>query len=1541
MTVITGGTGNDTLTGGVDADSISGLAGNDTLTGAGGNDTLVGGAGNDSMDGGDGADRFILDQTSGGDTIIGGETGVDFDVIDAASLAAGNAVRVFLTTPEAGTVTTTSGALLATFSQIEQFILSSGNDIFLGSDSITAGTFVDGGAGADSISGTGGADTLVGGVGADTLRGGGGADSLSGGADNDLLEGGEGNDTIDGGDGDDTIVEGGGTGAGTRSFSWVNNFDGADPLLGASQLLFGGPGAVNLTGDANTDREYVFVQANSSSQQAQVNVSPQLLSGERVQSLTMSMTLDMGSATNSDWVDGFSFSLGDPTSVGFERENGVGRGLAVRFDPLANLIELRWNGVPFASVASFNLENRGVGTLTITISNTGLVTVQAPLSPSPDISATIPGGQWTTTDQSGWQFVFAGRTGSNTGFVYMDDVNLNATITTPPTTGGNDVLSGGLGNDTISGGAGDDTLDGGVGNDSLDGGTGNDSILGGDGNDTLTDSAGNDTLDGGAGNDSLSAGAGNDSILGGDGDDTIFDGVGNDTIFGGAGNDVIDDAGGFNATSDPTLAFGEAGNDTLNGTAGGDTLDGGADDDVLAGEDGNDSLTGGTGNDSIRADGGSDTLVGGAGNDTLDGGTGDDDLILGAGDSAAGGTGDDEFRFDNTLTGTTTITIVGGEGGEDLTDPTNGGTGDVMDLRGLPGLTITYNTLDPTWNGLTSESGTATFRNTLGQTVTITFSQIERILTDLDGRVDGTSGNDSIGPGYFDGQGDLIDGWDGLNDSIAAGAGDDTVEAGLGNDTIDAGTGNDSIDGGDGNDSILAGSGNDILRGGNGDDTLIDGAGNDTVYGGAGNDIIDDQGGINATTDPTLAFGEAGNDTIFGTAGDDTLDGGADSDLLNGENGNDSLVGGSGNDTLNGDSGNDTLNGGTGNDSLNGGDGDDRFILATGDGADSISGGEAGETAGDLLDGGALTANVTLTLTGAETGTLVSGADSVSFSAIERILLGAGNDSVTGGAGNDSVDAGAGNDTLSGGAGNDTLAGGLGADVLTGGAGSDSLDGGAGDDDLVLGAGDSATGGAGDDEFRFDSTLAGNATITVSGGETGEDLTDPTNGGAGDVLDLRGLSGIDIVWNTADPTWNGLRSESGTATYVNSLGQTVTIQFSQIERVLTDGDGSVSGTGGNDSIGPGYADAQGDRVDGWDGANDTILAGAGDDTVDAGAGNDSVDGGTGNDLLNGGAGNDTLSGGDGNDTLTGGAGDALTGGTGDDVFRFDRLAAGTAPITVVGGQNSAGGLGDVLSLQGLTSYTATWTNGDKSTRSGTLTYLNANGDLVTVNFSEIERIICFARDTRITTARGDVPVQDLRFGDLILTADRGYQPLRWLAARNLTAAELAAAPNLRPIRIRAGALGQGLPRRDLTVSPQHRILIRSKVAERMFGNHEVLMAAKHLLALDGVETVADCDSVEYWHLMCDRHEVILAEGTEAESLFTGPEAMAAIPPECHAELRRLFPDLAARTTGPAARPFPKGAACRQLVHRHILNRKPVLASPPRPAANAVSAFAAE
>lgn len=201
---------------------------------------------------------------------------------------------------------------------------------------------------------------------------------------------------------------------------------------------------------------------------------------------------------------------------------------------------------------------------------------------------------------------------------------------------------------------------------------------------------------------------------------------------------------------------------------------------------------------------------------------------------------------------------------------------------------------------------------------------------------------------------------------------------------------------------------------------------------------------------------------------------------------------------------------------------------------------------------------------------------------------------------------------------------------------------------------------------------------------------------------------------------------------------------------------------------------------------------------------------------------------------------------------------------------------------------------------------------------------CFTRGTMVATPHGLVAIETLKPGDLVLTRDHGAQPLRWIGSRRLDAVDLRHRPKLRPIRIRAGALAPSIPAEDLLVSPQHRMLVQSKIAQRMFGAPEVLAAAKQLLELDGVDIAEDVDSVEYFHILFDNHEVVTANGAESEALYLGPMALKAIGSVAAAEIMALFPELLEEDFVPvSARHLVPGRLARKLVARHIENGKPL------------------
>ncbi|MGO4853182.1 Hint domain-containing protein [Phaeovulum sp. W22_SRMD_FR3] len=193
------------------------------------------------------------------------------------------------------------------------------------------------------------------------------------------------------------------------------------------------------------------------------------------------------------------------------------------------------------------------------------------------------------------------------------------------------------------------------------------------------------------------------------------------------------------------------------------------------------------------------------------------------------------------------------------------------------------------------------------------------------------------------------------------------------------------------------------------------------------------------------------------------------------------------------------------------------------------------------------------------------------------------------------------------------------------------------------------------------------------------------------------------------------------------------------------------------------------------------------------------------------------------------------------------------------------------------------------------TYVQQNAVLVFDISAGAPILLCFAAGTLIETARGPRAVEELRVGDLVQTLDHGLQPLSWVGARRVPArGEMA------PVHFSQGALGN---RRGLTVSPQHRMLIRSPRAELLFGEHEVLVAAKHLV---NGQTIYRREGgfVDYVHLLFRQHEIVFSEGVPSESFHPAERSLASFAPDTRAEIAKLFPELArlGKQGIPSARP---------------------------------------
>ena len=218
--------------------------------------------------------------------------------------------------------------------------------------------------------------------------------------------------------------------------------------------------------------------------------------------------------------------------------------------------------------------------------------------------------------------------------------------------------------------------------------------------------------------------------------------------------------------------------------------------------------------------------------------------------------------------------------------------------------------------------------------------------------------------------------------------------------------------------------------------------------------------------------------------------------------------------------------------------------------------------------------------------------------------------------------------------------------------------------------------------------------------------------------------------------------------------------------------------------------------------------------------------------------------------------------------------------------------------------------GTADTGTFNFTYSVQNEDGVSdTGFVILNAVPCFVAGTLLRTAEGERPVETLRPGDMVMTKDEGPRPLRWVGTR-----EVAAQDKFAPIRIAAGTFGA---RRDLWLSPEHRIVLRDVLAELMFGEAEVLVAAKHLVNDRTVRRIPG-GRVTYVHVMFDRHQLVYAEGIETESFLPGPQTTRSFAPETLAEIRALFPELDPMTGqgyGPAARPALYGREARLLMQR--------------------------
>jgi hypothetical protein len=173
------------------------------------------------------------------------------------------------------------------------------------------------------------------------------------------------------------------------------------------------------------------------------------------------------------------------------------------------------------------------------------------------------------------------------------------------------------------------------------------------------------------------------------------------------------------------------------------------------------------------------------------------------------------------------------------------------------------------------------------------------------------------------------------------------------------------------------------------------------------------------------------------------------------------------------------------------------------------------------------------------------------------------------------------------------------------------------------------------------------------------------------------------------------------------------------------------------------------------------------------------------------------------------------------------------------------------------------------------TFSLANFPLSSVDSSAFT--VCFAAGTLIATPKGEAAVETLQIGDLIRTADGRSVPVKWIGRQ--TVQKLFAGERARPVRVAAGALGCGLPHTDLVLTADHALILDG------FAINAGALVNGTTITLEPLASLPD--RVTYYHVETEDHDIILANGTPAETFvdYVGRQAF-----DNHAEYAELYGD---------------------------------------------------
>lgn len=497
--------------------------------------------------------------------------------------------------------------------------------------------------------------------------------------------------------------------------------------------------------------------------------------------------------------------------------------------------------------------------------------------------------------------------------------------------------------------------------------------------------------------------------------------------------------------------------------------------------------------------------------------------------------------------------------------------------------------------------------------------------------------------------------------------------------------------------------------------------------------------------------------------------------------------------------------------------------------------------------------------------------------------------------GNNTITLGNGDNLFSLGDGSNTVTVGDGTEVMVFGAGNNTLTTGNGNSDITVGAGSNTiavgTGGnkiALGDGLNTVNTAAGNTLLSVAAAAVSTDV-------------------IMGALNSGDGTTNRLvLTSAGTMTPVNVSGF-------QTFQLGNNGANSLTLAEGN------FARLPGGVITVIGGDSGTMLdasalSAAHSVIFDAGDGTDALTGGAGDDrfrfapnnvsgdLVNGGTGNNTV------ELAAGGAG--TLDGLGTRFIEVDQVVLAAGATWTIGFNDTAAFGGSIAGFSSDDTFDLANVAFDAA---GTAVLdaknnlnITADGVLYTIQLDPtddftgqsfhlttngtgtqvtLESAPCYRAGTRILTDRGEIAVEALVVGDNVITGSGAARPIAWIGTRHVDCGRHAEPRLVWPVRVAAGAFGAGLPRRELWLSPDHAVFAE-----------DVLIPIKHLMNGTSIAQVPT-DAVIYYHVELSTHDILLAEGLPAESyLRTGTcsnfeNAGAAV---------QLFPDFSTITPDSAA-----------------------------------------